>query len=146
MNKLLLLVALLLSANVMAQGSSSLNLAIPNSPGSFQSDRIRTGDVECQMAIGSPTRVEFGVVGILNQQDPFASSYNQYVDPSLIQQNNNDFMRDVGVYARITVPIGAPKERLDCAKLYKVELERQRLELYKLKQEIQQLKSLKFEN
>lgn len=136
---------MLVSANVMANGSSSLNLAIPNSPGSYQSDRVRTGDVECQMAIGSPTRVEFGVVGILNQNDPFSSSYNPAIDPTLYQ-GNNDFVRDVGVYARITIPIGAPKERLDCAQLYKIELEKQRLELFKLRQEIQQLKQLKFEN
>lgn len=146
MKKIGIALLMLVSVNVMANGSSSLNLAIPNSPGSYQSDRVRTGDVECQMAIGSATRVEFGVVGILNQNDPFSSSYNPSIDPSLYQYGNDDFVRDVGVYARITIPIGAPKERLDCAQLYKIELEKQRLELFKLKQEIQQLKQLKFEN
>jgi len=60
--------------------------------------------------------------------------------------DSNDMIRDVGVYARITIPIGAPKQRLDCAKLYLIELEKQRLELFKLKQEIAQLKALQFEN
>ena len=129
----------------MAQ-SSSLNLAIPQSQGSYQSDRIRTGNTECQMAIGSGTRVEFGVVGILNQNDPFSSNVynNPNFDPN--QFNDNDFVRDIGVYGRIVIPIGAPKERLDCAQLYKIELEKQRLELFKLKQEIQQLKQLQFED
>lgn len=131
----------------MAQnGSSSLNLAIPQSSGSFQSDRIRTGNTECQMAIDSATRVEFGVVGILNQNDPFSSNVynNPYYDPNTFDRDG--FVRDVGVYGRIVIPIGAPKQRLDCAKLYEIELEKQRLELFKLKQEIQQLRQLKFEN
>lgn len=128
------------------QGSNSLNLAIPQAGSSYQSDRIRTGNTECQMAIGSATRVEFGVVGILNQNDPFSS--NMYNNPNFDtnQFGNNNFVRDVGVYARITIPIGAPKERLDCAQLYRIELEKQRLELFKLKQEIQQLRQLQFEN
>lgn len=98
------------------------------------------------MAIGSATRVEFGVVGILNQNDPFSSNIynNPNFDPN--QFRNNDFVRDVGVYGRIVIPIGAPRERLDCAQLYKIELEKQRLELFKLKQEIQQLRQLQFEN
>lgn len=142
-------VLLLLFANqaVAQQGSSSLNLAIPQSNASYQSDRIRTGNTECQMAIGSGTRVEFGVVGILNQNDPYNNS-SLINNPNFTPETyrNNDFVRDVGVYARITIPIGAPKERLDCAQLYKIELEKQRLELFKLKQEIQQLKQLQFEN
>lgn len=135
----------MMSTQAVAQ-SSSLNLAIPQSQGSYQSDRIRTGNTECQMAIGSGTRVEFGVVGILNQNDPFNSNVynNPNFDPSMY--NSDDMVKDVGVYARITIPIGAPKERLDCAQLYKIELEKQRLELFKLKQEIQQLRQLQFEN
>ena len=124
--------------------STSLNLAMPNAPNSYQSDRIRTGDVECQMAIGSATNVEFGVVGIINQNDPFNNNYNQYIDPSMY--SNDEMIRDVGVYARITIPIAVPTQRLDCAKLYKIELEKQRLELFKLKQEVQQLRQLQFEN
>lgn len=137
---------LILSNYATAQsGSSSLNLAIPQSGGSYQSDRVRTGQTECQMAIGSGTRVEFGVVGILNQNDPFSSNYIN--DPEYAARlNNDDFVRDVGVYGRITIPIGGPKKRLDCTRLYEIELEKQRLELFKLKQEINQLKQLQFEN
>lgn len=145
--RLLVILLLLMSTQAMAQsGSSSLNLAIPQSSGSFQSDRIRTGNTECQMAIDSATRVEFGVVGILNQNDPFSSNVynNPYYDPTTF--DDGKFVRDVGVYGRIVIPIGAPKKRLDCAKLYEIELEKQRLELFKLKQEIQQLRALKFEN
>lgn len=127
-----------------AYGQSSLNLAIPQSQQSFQSDRVRAGDVECSAAIGSSTNVEFGVVGILNQNDPMMNQFAMQNDPMFY--NNNDFIRDVGVYGRITIPIGAPKKRLDCSKLYELELEKKRLEVLKLRQEIQQLKQLKFEN
>lgn len=138
---LLFIYFLLISNGVLAQGSSSLNLAIPQSSGSYQSDRVRSSDnVECSMAIGSATNVEFGVVGILNQNNPYDSVYT---DPAL--RPDNGFVRDVGVYARITIPIGAPKERLNCNKLYKLELEKKELEVIKLRQEIQNLRELRFE-
>jgi len=125
--------------------SSSLNLAIPQTSPNFQNDRIRAGDIECSMAIGSSTNVEFGVVGILNQDDPV---YNlAQVDPgSAFRYNNDRFIRDVGVYGRITIPIGAPKERLNCNTLYQLELEKKRLEVMRLRQEIENLRALKFEN
>jgi len=120
--------------------SNGINLAIPNSPQSFQQDRIRAGDLECSAAIGSSTNVEFGVVGILNQNDPY---YNN-LDP-MYNFQQDDFMRDIGVYGRITIPIGAPKERLNCNVLYKLELEKKRLEVLKLQREIQNLRNLQFE-
>jgi hypothetical protein len=135
-----LLILLMSSSNALAQ-SSSLNLAIPQSPQSYQSDRVRAGDLECSAAIGSSTNLEFGVVGILNQNDPYQP--NPYNDPAL--RNEDGFVRDVGVYARMQIPIGAPKQRLDCTKLYRIEIEKKQLELIKLRQEIKNLQSLKFE-
>ena len=138
-----LIMCLSASGVVLAQ-SSSLNLAIPTSPQNYQSDRIRAGDLECSHAIGSATNIEFGVVGIINDStDPFNNT-NVFVNPNM--NNSNEFVRDVGVYARITIPIGAPKERLNCNTLYLLELEKKRLEVQKLKAEIQSLRELKFEN
>ena len=122
--------------------STSLNLAIPQSQQGWQSDRIRAGDIECSMAIGSSTNVEFGVVGILNQNDPVYDLARQ--DPNF-NYNPNTFMRDVGVYGRITIPIGAPKERLNCNTLYQLELRKVRLEVQKLEAELAQLRRLQFE-
>ena len=135
---------LFVSGLTLAQ-SSSLNLAIPQSPQSYQSDRIRAGDIECSMAIGSSTNIEFGVVGILNQNDPFVNQNYVGVDPSLYN-NSDGFIRDVGVYSKLTIPIGAPKERLDCNALYKLELEKKRLEVQRLKAEVARLQSLQFDN
>lgn len=123
--------------------SSSVNLALPQSQQSFQSDRIRAGSLECSAAIGSSTNVEFGVVGLLNQNDPFYNLASQ--DPGF-NYNPDTFMRDIGVYGKITIPLGAPKERLNCNTLYQLELRKKRLEVMKLEAELQQLKSLQFED
>jgi len=144
--KLLIVILMLLMSHVAYAESSSLNLALPQSPQSFQSDRIRSSDnIECSMAIGSSTNVEFGVVGILNQNDPFNNNSIIMSDPSF-NYNTDRFIRDVGVYGKITIPIGAPKERLNCNTLYQLELEKKRLEVMKLRQEIENLKRLQFEN
>ena len=116
--------------------SQSVNLALPQSPSSFQSDRFRIGDKDCSNAIGSSTNVEFGVVGLLDQP-----GYD-----IVGQQSFNDYNRNVGVYARITIPLDGPEERINCNTLYQLALERERLEVQRLKAELQQLRSLQFEN
>ena len=147
MRLILLFLLMVVSGSVWGQ-SSSLNLAIPQTPQSFQSDRVRAGDLECSAAIGSSTNLEFGVVGILNQNDPWDQyrASTGYIDPNRpVLSYNDDFMRDVGVYAKLTIPIGAPKERLNCNTLYKLELEKKRLEVMKLQQELANLRNLQFE-
>ena len=136
----LLLITLLVSSSALGQ---SVNLSMPNSPQSFQSDRIRAGDLECSAAIGSSTNVEFGVVGLLNQEDPVYALAAQ--DPNY-RYDTSQFMRDVGVYARINIPIGAPKQRLNCNTLYQLELQKKRLELMKLEAEINNLRRLQFQS
>lgn len=114
--------------------TGSLNLSLPGTYGSFQSDSFRANGLDCSMAIGSSTNVEFGVVGLVNR------------DVSTIGVNQQDPARNVGVYGRITIPIGAPKERLDCNLLYQLELRKKRIEIEKLERELQNLKNLRFEN
>ena len=126
----------------VAQGQS-LNLNLPSSPQSYQQDRIRAGDLECSMAIGSSTHVEFGVVGILNEDDP---TYNLANGDPYNNYNYDNFMRDVGVYGKIVIPIGAPKERLNCNALYQLELRKKRLEVEKLEAEIANLRRMQFED
>lgn len=143
--KILLLLLLCIFICDRAFGASnSLNLAIPSSPGTYASDRVRAGNLECQNAIGGTTNLEFGVVGILNQNGPFDNIYNNgaYVNPD--GYDPEGLVKDVGVYAKITVPLNAPKERINCNTLYKLELERRRLEIQKLQREIVQLRNLQF--
>jgi hypothetical protein len=127
-------------SSIVLGDSSSLNLNLPSSPQSYASDRIRAGTLDCQNAIGSSTNVEFGVVGFIDngyENSPFASTQR---DMNYPQVRTND----VGVYARINIPIGAPKERINCNTLYELELEKKRMEVAKLKQEIVNLRNLQF--
>jgi hypothetical protein len=124
------IVLLMVSLQSGAQGS--LSLAIPGSSGNYQSDRFRAGELDCSMAIGSGTNVEFGVVGVITN--------NQVISPSIAPT-----AKDVGVYGRIIIPIGAPKGRVDCDILYQLELVKKRLEIQKLESELNNLKNLRFE-
>ena len=116
--------------------SSSLNLQLPGTSGNYQSDKFRAGELDCSNAIGSATNLEFGVTGIIDKE---------YYDPQ------RDFtigsQTDVGVFARITIPLGKrTKSRIDCNRLYELELRKKQLEVMKLEKELQQLKELKFED
>jgi hypothetical protein len=82
------------------------------------------------------------VMGIVDQNDPFSNSI--ITDP--LQNLNMQRTTDVAIYARINIPIGAPKERINCNTLYKLELEVKRIELAKLKAELANLRRLQFEN
>lgn len=136
-------ILILAMVSVYARGdTSSLNLNIPTSPSSYASDQFRAGDMDCRQAIGSSTNLEFGVVGVLNQTDPFGST--TVIDTNQ-QTSSGDFLKDIGVYAKITIPIGAPKQRIDCNSFFKLEMERRRLEVMKLQQEITNLRRLNFE-
>jgi hypothetical protein len=116
--------------------SSSLNLNLPSSPQTYASDRIRSGTLDCQNAIGSSTNVEVGVVGFID---------NGYDSPYVVENKANPIRsNDIGVYARINIPIGAPQERINCNTLYQLELEKKRMEVTKLKEEIANLKNLQF--
>tara|TARA_A100001015_G_scaffold137375_1_gene152340 strand:+ start:1248 stop:1685 length:438 start_codon:yes stop_codon:yes gene_type:complete len=137
--KFLLLVLVLIGISQFSWGqSSSLNLNLPNSSQTYASDRVRAGQTECSQAIGSSTNVEFGVVGFINRDNQYP--YTPVQDFTMPEEQ----VKDIGVYARITIPIGAPKERINCNTLYQLELEKKRVEVFKLKQEIENLKALRF--
>jgi hypothetical protein len=119
--------------------SSSLNLALPNMGSTYGTDSIRAGDLDCKNSIGGATNFELGVTGIIdNAVSPFESE-----DPE------NPQTKDIGVYARIIIPLDAPKERINCNTLYQLELQRRRIEVQKLQQELENLRRLQkqaFEN
>ena len=55
---------------------------------------------------------------------------------------DNPQSKDIGIYARIIIPLDGPSERINCNTLYQLELQRRRLEVEKLRAEIEMLKSL----
>ena len=116
--------------------AESINLQLPSAPGSYQSDKFKSGQMDCSNAIGSATTLEFGVTGLIDggRYDAF----NEWV--------NDKEVGSIGVYSRIVIPLGAkPKKRIDCNRLYELELQKKSLELEQLRKEIQSLKELKFE-
>lgn len=123
------IIALLLLASAAHADSNSLSLALPSAPGSYQSDSFRAGDLDCSNAIGSATKLEFGVTGLISEGSGFGEP------------------KDVGVYGRIVIPIGKiAKERINCNKLFELELQKKRLELLQLEEEVKALRNLQFEN
>ena len=112
--------------------NNSLNLQLPSGPTSYQSDKFRAGDLDCSNAIGGGTNLEFGVTGIINDaEDPFSAR-----DPITPQR------KDIGVYARIVIPLDGPQERINCNTLYKLELEKKQLEVLKLRREVENLRMM----
>ena len=121
--------------------SSSLNLSLPNAGSSYGTDSIKAGDLDCKNSIGGSTNFEVGFTGVIN--NAVAPLFGKK-DPDAPQR------KDIGLYARIIIPLDGPKERINCNTLYQLELQRRRLEIEKLRAEIELLKSLQngngFEN
>ena len=131
------IVFVLIGSTAFAQNSSnnSLGLTLPSAPQSYQSDSFRSGELDCSNAIGSATNLEFGVTGLIRNDD---IGFNNI--------GSSSRAGDIGVYARIVIPLGGPKERINCNDLYEIELQRKRLEVMRLEQELQELRRLQFEN
>lgn len=127
------IVFLLSFVSTVAIGASSgINLQLPSSPSTYGQDSFRAGDLDCKNAIGGSTNLEFGMTGIVDN----ATNIWESEDP------NNPTTKDIGLYARIIIPLDGPKERINCNTLYELELQKKRLEVFKLKQEIENLKKL----
>ena len=128
----------MLIASASFADSTSLNLAMPGTGGNYASDKFRAGELDCSNAIGSATNLEFGVTGIIQSDRDTFGQMNDYF--------NQNSKGDVGVYARITIPLGKRnKSRINCNRLYELELRKKQLELQKLEAELKVLRELQFE-
>lgn len=119
----LALVLCVISSSAFAD-NSSLSLALPSPPMNYQSDSFSTGNMRCSNAVGGGVNLEYGVTGVLSGLD------------------TNSRGKDIGVYARIVIPLDKPKSRINCDDLYQIELTQRRLEIQKLRDEIEQLRNL----
>ena len=127
----LFIVLLMQSSNTLA--NTSLSLQMPSSNSSYQSDKFKAGDLDCSNAIGGTINLEFGVTGIINNAASLFSSSSVGDTPQ---------SKDIGVFARIVMPLNAPKERINCNTLYLLELSKKRLEIMKLETELNALRRL----
>ncbi len=123
------LVLLLLSSQVIAD-SSSISFSLPSSAIASGTDSIRAGDLDCKNSIGGSTNFEIGMTGVINNA----------VTPIIGKEGKDPQSKDIGLYARIIIPLDGPSERINCNTLYQLELQRRRLEVERLKQEIEYLK------
>ena len=130
MKKYIILIAMLLPTYGMAD-NSGIGLTLPSAPSTYGQDSIRSGDIDCKNSIGGATTFEFGVTGII---DNYSSPFN---DPDY---GNTE--KDVGIFARIVIPLDKPRERINCNSLYQIELRKKRLEVLKLQQELEALRRL----
>jgi hypothetical protein len=126
-----LALALCVVASSAVAESNNLALSLPNPPMNYQSDRFRAGNLDCSNAVGGGVNLEFGVTGVVNNVGgTFSSSGN-------LAQG-----KDVGLYARVVIPLDKPKSRINCDDLYQVELAQRRLEIQQLRNELEALKNL----
>ena len=123
------LILLLLSSQVIAD-SNSMSFSLPSMSSVSGSDSIRAGDLDCKNAIGGSTNFEIGMTGVINNA----------IVPIIGKEGNDPQTKDIGLYARLIIPLDAPSERINCNTLYQLELQRRRLEVERLKQEIEYLK------
>ena len=132
MKQLFFIIMILFSSAAMAE-NSSLNLALPGTSSAYGQDSFRAGELDCKNSIGGGTNFEFGVTGIIdNYSSPFNSRSN----------STGDSTKDIGVYARVTIPLDGPSERVNCNTLYQLELKKKRLEVEKLERELEKLRAL----
>jgi len=113
----------ILSSSVFAE-SSSLALSLPSPPMNYQSDSFSANNLRCSNAVGGGVNLEYGITGVLSGLDTMSRG------------------KDIGVYARIVIPLDKPKSRINCDDLYQVELAQRRLEIQKLRDELEALKNL----
>ena len=85
--------------------------------------------MRCSNAVGGGVNLEYGITGVLSGLEYNAAE-----------------VKDIGVYARIVIPLDKPKSRINCDDLYQVELAQRRLEIQKLRDELEALKNLSSDN
>jgi len=129
------LLLLVLVGTAMAE-SNSMSLSLPSSGMSYGTDSIKAGELDCKNSIGGSTNFELGLTGVINNVTGIFSTANVKEPQS----------KDIGVYARLVIPLDAPTERINCNTLYQLELQHRRLEIEKLRAEIEMLKQMQFEN
>ena len=131
---------LLLCTQGMAE-STSMSLSLPGSSSSNGNDSVSMDQMKCANSISGGTLFEVGMTGVINNA----------IAPLIGKQDpNNPQSKDIGLYARIIIPLDGPAERINCNSLYQLMLQKQRLEMTKLRQEINLLKEMQtntsFEN
>lgn len=137
--KLLLLACALvsLSASNQTLAQSSIgNIQLPSAPMFPQGqDRIRSADgTECSISTAPREKyMDVGVVGGSSSGTGVENSYPYVVPGSSVVPGNQYNRITGGVYARIVINLDPERPRIDCNRLYELEIIRLKAELEQLK-------------
>lgn len=104
-------------------------MSFPSSKSSNGYDRISgTTGLVCESSIGADTYFELGTYA--NNDNATPTKYYGASSNTAKFGNENDAF---GIYARVTIPLTGPKKRVNCNKLYDLEIEKLKLEIERLK-------------
>ena len=113
--------AILLTPSAFSQVSVQLPSTISNGA----RDRIVTPErFECENSLSGKAQLEYGVAA------SNSATENVFNLPNTNQGKN------VTIYGKLIVPIGGPKSRIDCNRLFDLEVRRRELELKLLEQQL----------
>ena len=121
-------VALLISLGAVSYISPAEARNIPNAPSMSGSDRFRmdsNGSIQCESAVANSTAFQVGVYGNESDSEEYGHSHYKRLGD------------DKGVYASITMPLGKRRARIDCTRFADYALQKQTMEMEKLKLEHQ---------
>lgn len=112
---------------IFAQSAFAIN--IPTASYNTSQDRIRTPDgFQCETSIGSSTTIQMGVSATAGVDD------SNYWDSYSHGSNRDE--SEVGAFFQVVIPVGAP-ERIDCSRLYDLELRAREMEIRQLEKQIE---------
>lgn len=104
---------------------NAVAISLPSARLPSGSDRVSGSGVTCDSSISPDAYLEVGAYGTQNANDrDYYNSSNSW---------DNSDANEAGAFVRVVVPIGGPKERLNCGRLYDLEIQRLQYELEILK-------------
>lgn len=107
--------------------SNAESLSIPSATIPSGYDRITTSDgTTCESTIASDTYIQTGFMGV-----NVAERANKALDLSTYDRDKNK----IGIYAQIVIPLGNKRKRIDCSRLYELEIRNLKQQLIKLQVE-----------
>ncbi len=105
------------------------SLSIPNATIPSGYDRITTSDgTTCESSIASDMYVQTGLMGVKVNKD-YSNGSSMYDSKNLEGKDN------FGIYAQVVIPIGKKRKRIDCNRLYELEIRNLKAQLLKMKLE-----------
>ncbi|MFA0310706.1 hypothetical protein BH581_03560 [Vibrio splendidus] len=121
----------ILSLTISKLAFASFYIPSANVPSGY--DRISTADgTTCEASITPEMYLQTGMYTTVTDDKYDTENSDQY--KSINNRTDSD---DSGVYVQLVIPLGKKQERLNCNRLYDLEIKRLKAELNKLKIEAQ---------